>query len=153
MTKPMRALLMVTAIIAVLIAGIAGAYWWANTVPSRPQGVSSNAVFLWAPYVGFPGPRRGWWLACWEADACNRCKLNSVDGSIEYEGEFVLYGDKGPVPASELRINPTKSREHKVWVGDALVPLVYLDNGKILIPASGYKAGTRLLDQLNSGHH
>jgi hypothetical protein len=142
--------LTIAVIVAVLIAGIAGAYWWANTVPSRPQGVSGNAVFLWAPYVGFPGPRRGWWLVCWEADGRNRCQLNGVDGSIEYEGEFVPYRRKGPVPASQLKIDPTKTREHKVWVGDALVPLVYLDNGEILIPTSQYEEGRRLLDQLKS---
>jgi hypothetical protein len=135
-----------------LIIGVVVAYWWANTVPSRPRGVSSNAVFLWAPYVGFPGRRRGWWLACSEQTGNARCTLSGVDGSTEYEGEFVPYDYKSVIPADQLRIDAIKTREHKVWVGEVLVPLVYLDNGAVLIPASKYKEGTRLLDQLKSNH-
>src|SRR5712675_1060352 len=146
MIRPRRALIATAVTAAAFVAGICGPYWWSNTIPSRPKGVAANAVFLWAPYVGLPESRRGWWLVCWEADARNHCKLDGVDGSLEYEGEFVSYGHKGPVPANQLRINPTKTREHKVWVGDALVPLVYLDNGQILIPASQYEEGKRLLD-------
>jgi hypothetical protein len=50
--------------IVLIVGGIGGAYWWANTPPSRPRGVPSNAVWLWAPYVGLPGPKRGIWLSC-----------------------------------------------------------------------------------------
>jgi len=86
------------AIVVVCIFGVAGAYWWANTVPSRPKGVSSNAVFLWAPYVGLPGPRRGWWLACSEQIGHTRCTLSGVDGNTEYEGEFIPYDRNAAIP-------------------------------------------------------
>ncbi len=140
------------ATVAILVFGVVGSYWWANTVPSRPKGVSSNAVFLWAPYVGFPGPRRGWWLACSEQLGHNRCTLSGVDGDVEYEGEFVPYGRKAAIPRDQLSIDAIKTRDHKVWVGEALVPLIYLQNGEVLIPASRYEEGKRLLDQLKSTH-
>jgi hypothetical protein len=143
-----KAVYTVAAIIVLLIAGVVGAYWWSGTVPSRPKGVAANAVFLWAPYVGFPGPRRGSWLLCWENAGHNGCRLSDVDGNTEYEGDFVQYGDKGPLGVDQLKIDPEKSRDLKVWVGHAFVPLVYLENGKILIPANKYEEGRRLLEHL-----
>lgn len=152
MTLFEKATYAVAAGIALLIVGLVVAYWWAGRIPSRPKGVAANAVFLWAPHVGFPGPRRGWWLSCSEDAGHNRCKLSDVDGNTEYEGEFVPYGDKGPVPADQLKINPEKTRDNKVWIGSALVPLVFLQNGKVLIPASKYEEGARLLEQLKPNH-
>ena len=139
-------------IVALLILGLVGAYWWAGTVPSRPKAVAPNAVFLWAPHVGFPGPRRGWWLSCGENAGHNHCKLSDVDGNTEYDGEFVQYGSKGSVPVDQLKIDSEKTREHKLWIGSALVPLVYLDNGEVLIPASKYEDGVQLLEQLKPNH-
>ena len=125
------------------------AFWWAGRVPSRPKGIAANAVFLWAPHVGLPAPRRGWWLSCSENDGHNRCKLTDIDGNTEYEGEFVPYDDKGPVPEGELNIETEKTRDNKVWIGSALVPLVFLENGRVLLPASQYQESRRLLKQQN----
>jgi len=97
---------------------------------------------------GFSGTRRGSWLLCWENAGHNSCRLSDVDGNTEYEGDFVTYGDKGPLGADQLKIDPEKSRDLEVWVGDALVPLVFLENGKILIPANKYEEGRRLLEHL-----
>jgi hypothetical protein len=152
MTRREKAVAALAATVVLLIIGVAGAYWRANTLPSRPRGVSSNAVFLWAPYVGFPGPRRGWWLACSEQAGHTRCTLSGVKGDAEYEGEFVPYDRNAAISADQLRINAIKTREHKVWIGEALVPLVYLDNGEVLIPASKYEEGIRLLQQAKSNH-
>jgi hypothetical protein len=149
---PEKAFDVLAATLGVLIAGVVGVYWWANTVPSRPKGVPTNAVFLWGPNVGFPGPRRGSWLACSEAAGHNRCTLSGIEGDIEYEGEFVPYGRKGSIPASQLKIDQTKTRENGVWVGETLVPLVYLKDGEVLIPASKYAEGALLLDQLKWSH-
>jgi hypothetical protein len=133
--------------VCLLVVGLIAAYWWANQIPGRPRGVAVNAVFLWAPHVGFPGPRRGWWLSCSEQAGHDRCKLDDVDGKTEYEGEFVPYRDKGPLPANELKIDPEKTADNKVWIGNALVPLVFLKNGKVLIPAVEYDQGVRLLEE------
>lgn len=58
-----------------------------------------------------------------------------------------LAGDKGFLPADQLKIDPEKTRDNKVWIGSALVPLVFLQDGKVLIPSSKYEEGARLLEQ------
>ena len=142
----------VAAGVALLIVGLVLAYWWAGRIPRRPKEVAANAVFLWAPHIGFPGPRRGWWLSCWDNAGHNRCKLSDVDGNTEYEGEFVPYGEKGSLPVDQLKIDPEKTSDNKVWIGSALVPLVCLENGEVLIPASKYQDGARLLEQRKPNH-
>lgn len=137
--------------IAPLIA-VVSAYWWANTEPTRPSGVSVDAVFLWAPYVWFPKHRNGWWIACWENAEHNWCRLNNFDGSVEYEGEFVPYRSKAAIAAVELRIDRSKTRDQKVWVGDSLVPLVYLENGDVLLPFASYMDAKSLLDRQKPKH-
>jgi hypothetical protein len=139
----------VGAIMAALIIGIVVAYWWTTRVPSRPDGVRADAVFLWAPAVGVPAPRRGDWLGCWEEGQQILCQLNNIDGRLEYKGEFVLYSAKVPIPPSTLKIDSIKTRWDAVWVGGALVPLVYLQSGDILVPAVKYDEGVRLLQRRN----
>jgi hypothetical protein len=138
-------------ILFVLVAVFFGAYWWSTKTPHRPKQVASNAVFLWAPYVGFPAPRRGWWLSCSNEAGHDLCRLSDIDGNTEYHGEFVTYGTMTAIPESQLRIDPKRSTDHKIWVGDTLVPLVYLTNGDILIPRESYGAGVRLLEHLKPG--
>jgi hypothetical protein len=124
----------------------------ANRVPRRPKGVGQNAVFLWAPAVGFPGglPRRGWWLACREAAGRDHCNLSDINGRTEYEGEFIRYGDRGAESDGELQIDASESADNKVSVGNILVPVVYLKNGKILVPASAYDQAARLMTKPES---
>lgn len=147
MTLPAKVFAVIAAVVTVLVLVIVGTFWLARTVPSRPKGVATNAVFLWAPYVGLPAPRRGWWISCREDAGRNRCTLSDIDGKTEYEGEFISSDGKDPVPTDQLKIDTEKTRDNKVWVGSALVPLVYLQNGRILIPAAKYEDGMRLLEQ------
>lgn len=137
----------VLAIPILLVAWLVSAWLLANKVPSRPKGVRTDAVFLWAPAAGFPGglPRRGWWLSCWEGVGRDVCKLSDISGGTEYEGEFIRYSDRGTVSNRELQIDPKRTAENKVWVGGALVPLVYLHDGAILVPASAYDEAAHLL--------
>jgi hypothetical protein len=148
MTLLEKAVYVVAGMMATLIVGIMLAYWWTARVPSRPRGVRADAVFLWAPAVGLPAPRRGDWLGCWQESGQILCQLNDIDGSLEYKGEFVSYDHKGPTAAKDLRFDSMKTRRDAVWIGEALVPLVYLENGDILIPASKYEEGSRLLQRL-----
>ena len=147
-----KAIYVAAGLVAFFIIGVVGAYWWTSRVPSRPAGVPANAVFLWAPAVGLPAPRRGDWLACWEESEQILCQLNDIDGSLEYKGEFLPYAHKRAIPADELKIDSVKTRRNKVWVGKALVPLVCLENGDTLIPASKYDEGVRLLLRLEQIH-
>jgi hypothetical protein len=130
----------------VLVAGFFGAFWWSTTIPRRPTNVAPNAVFLWAPHVGLPAPRRGWWLSCRYEAGHDYCRLSDLHGDTEYDGEFITYRTKTAVPEIQLIIDPEKSTDHKVWVGDTLVPLVYLKNGSILMPEKNYLAGVRILE-------
>ena len=137
--------LTLTAILVVVVTGIAASYWWSNRVPSRPKNVSPDAVFLWAPYVGVPAARRGWWMGCERKPRQQTwCTLNNIDGSLEYEGDFLPYVPG--VPLAELNIDADKTRENKIFVGGAFVPIVYLKNGAILIPAAKYQEGKRIMD-------
>jgi hypothetical protein len=54
------------------------------------------------------------------------------------------------VPKDQLNIESEKTRDNKVWIGSALVPLVFLQNGRVLLPASQYEESRRLLNQLKS---
>jgi hypothetical protein len=152
MTMFEKTVMALAVVVIVLIIAAFGAFWWAGTVPSRPRGVAADAVFLWAPHVGLPAPKRGWWLACWEDAGHNRCKLSWINGSTEYEGEFIPYGHQGPLAADQLKIDSTKTGEETVWVGVVPVPLVYLENGEVLIPAGKYEEGVRLLEELKPRH-
>ncbi|HZE81439.1 MAG TPA: hypothetical protein VE604_11085 [Candidatus Polarisedimenticolia bacterium] len=137
--------LTLTAILVVVVTGIAALYWRSNTIPGRPNNVSPSAVFLWAPYVGLPAARRGWWMSCeHQPPQPARCALSDIDGTLKYEGEFLPY--VAGVAVGKLDIDAEKTREYKIWVGDALVPIVYLKNGEILIPSSRYEEGKRILD-------
>ena len=58
------------------------------------------------------------------------------------------YGHAGPLQSQQLKIVPAKTeRAKKMWIGKALVPLVYLENGVVLIPDARYEDGKRLLEQ------
>ncbi|HXU21773.1 MAG TPA: hypothetical protein VN788_14410 [Verrucomicrobiae bacterium] len=136
-----------------LLIGVTyGAFWWAGKVPRRPKQVAANAVFLWAPSVGLSAPKRGWWLSCTEDAGQNRCTLSDIKGNTEYEGEFLSSNGKGPVPADQLKIDTRRTLDDKVWAGSVLVPLVFLENGTILIPASKYQEGMHLLKQAQPNH-
>jgi hypothetical protein len=146
----------ITAIAVLLIMVVVGGYWWSNVGPLRPTSVPRTAVFLRAPATGAPGPPRGEWLACWESSGANRCRLTTRDGTTKYEAVFVPYGRTGPVPADQLMIDATKTAKSKYadgdgfWTTSALVPLVYLKDGEVLIPAEYYDKGSLILDQKRS---
>ena len=142
----------IAGLILFLIAGFSLAYWWTSRIPGRPTGVRAEAVFLWAPAVGLPAPRRGDWIACWKESQHILCQLNNIDGTQEFKGEFLPYGERRSVLPNPLRIDAEKTREDRVWVDHALVPLVYLQTGHILIPQLKYDDGVRLLQQRSQAH-
>ena len=147
MTLLEKAVYLIAGLMLSMVIGFAVAYWWTSRVPSRPAVVRADATFLWAPAVGLPAPRRGSWLRCWEESQHILCQLNNIDGTLEYKGEFIGYRGKNPIASSELKIDSGKTRDDKVWVGEALVPLVYLDSGDILVPVTKYDESVRLLQE------
>ena len=145
MTPLEKSVYLISGLILFMVIGLAAAYWWTTRVPSLPAGVRADAVFLWAPAVGLPAPRRGNWLSCWEENQHILCQLNKIDGTFEYKGEFAEYREKRLIPPGELKIDSEKTCDDHVWVGDALVPLVYLQSGDVLVPAMKYDESVRLL--------
>jgi hypothetical protein len=137
----------VAATVVLVVGGIVGAYWWANTPPARPRGVSSDAVWLWAPYVGLPGPRRGDWLSCSVDADWNKCdcRMSDIHGNVLYQGAFLPL-EAGSIPHREVDIEIDETREQAVFIGDALVPLVHLKGGGVLIPAAKFEEGKKLLN-------
>jgi hypothetical protein len=134
-------------------AGIAGAYWWANVPPTRPPGVSANAVFLWAGHLGLPAPKHGTWIECWTdaANGVNKCKLTEMNGTPGYEGTFLADTGKNPVPESDLKIESEPTSDVTDWVRlDGLrgAPLVFLKDGTVLIPKDAYQDGMAKLKHL-----
>jgi hypothetical protein len=81
------------------------------------------------------------------------CTVSEIDGSTKYEGEFIPYHTGVIGVRDALKIDPIKSRQLGVWVDHKNVPLVYLTNGEILIPASNYDEGRQLVDTEKVRNH
>jgi hypothetical protein len=153
MTILTRVSLIIGAVLGAAAVMIAGAYWWANVPPKRPQGVSSNAVFLWAGHLGLPAPKHGTWIECWTdiAEAVNKCRLTEMNGTLGYEGVFQSNSGKTPVPQSDLRIEGEPASDTTHWVrlhGLQGAPLVFLSDGTVLIPKDAYQEGLAKLENL-----
>jgi hypothetical protein len=148
-----KAIVLLLILIGLPCLAISGAYWWSNVPPRRPQGVARSAVFLWTGHLGLPAPKHGTWLECWAdtASAANRCRLTEMDGKPDYEGVFVA--DKGAalVPQSDLRIDIETTSNRTFWVRlneSVAAPLVFLQNGAVLVPKEAYQAGMAKLESL-----
>jgi len=151
-----KATIAVAALFALLVIGLWLTDRLAKTVPGRPKDVPADAVFLWAPAVGFPGglPRRGSWLACVEDQGQDRCSLWTIDGMKKFEGEFVGYPELDTLSAGQLKIDPMKTADaDSVLTGAINVPAVYLENGKILIPRDGLSDIKKRLDERRRPRH
>ncbi len=132
---------------------VVGAYWWSNIPPRRPAGVSQSAVFLWTGHLGLPAAKHGTWLECWAdtASGDNRCKLTEMNGKPSYQGIFLADNGMALVPQSNLHIDIDRTSNRTFWVrlnesGGA--PLVFLQNGTVLVPKDAYSAGIAKLGEL-----
>ena len=148
-----KAIVLFLASIGVLFLVITGAYWWSNTPPGRPSDVSANGVFLWAGHLGLPAPRHGTWIECWTDSKAgvNKCRLTEMDGTRSFEGAFLADTSRAAVPQSELEIlSEQTSQSVDLWVrvNGEPAPLVFLRNGKVLIPSDAYEEGMAKLQHL-----
>ncbi len=85
-------------------------------------------------------------MECWHpSQATYGCRLTGVNGDLVYKGEFVPYYERVQEDARTISIDPVRSRNHRLWVGQELVPLVYLDDGQVLIPAAKVEEGISIL--------
>jgi hypothetical protein len=148
-----KLLLTLVLIIVLFAVAVVGAYWWANVPPGRPANVSAKAVFLWAGHLGLPAPKHGTWIECW-ADTesrTNECRLTEMDGKPLYQGAFLSDTGQPFLPESDLKIKeePTSDSTHWLLVDKQnAAPLVFLENGSVLIPKAVYTEGKEKLNHL-----
>jgi hypothetical protein len=95
-----KVLRIVVTVVGIAVLAMAGAYWWATIPPKRPNGLPSDAVFLWAGHLGLPAPKHGTWIECWTdvANGVNKCKLTEMNGTPRYEGIFLADTAQNLVP-------------------------------------------------------
>jgi len=144
----------ITVVPMLVIMVVIGGYWWSNFGPFRPKAVSRTAVFLRAPATGGPSGPRGVWLVCWQSSGENRCRFSEKDGATIFEGVFIPYGRKEAIPTDLLKIDTSKTKyadPEGVWINDLLVPMVYLQNGEVLILAQYYEKGALILNRKRRG--
>ena len=140
--------------------------WWYSFPPKRPSNVPAEAVFAWGLGVGLPAPKRGYWVNCWfdSKQDVDQCRVSGVNGKLIFEGVFLAYQGQSPISESDLVIDPeatNRNGEAEIVEVDAnsqessrsgfqVVPLVFLRNGNVLIPAKAYQAGKKRLDEIRA---
>lgn len=151
---PKSLLKIVGALFAVLALYYLGLAWWSTIPPKRPSNVSPNAVFLLAPpaLAFLPQSKQGDWLNCRLDSQQNvdRCSMNDAAGRSEYEGVFSPSQGSAPVPDGALKIDvkATENRVQWIFFNEHMMPMVYLQNGTILLPAEDYDAAKQKLERV-----
>lgn len=116
----------------------------------RPANISSKGVFLEVGVVPFKFSTHGDWLECWKDTAINmdRCKYTDEKGAVRFEDFVLPYEGVSPVPEGELVIDAGRTTSFHYGVTDKNIrlPLIYLKNGRILLPQSDYEWGKKIVD-------
>ncbi len=74
-----------------------------------------------------------------------------MNGKTSFQGVFRADTGQSLLAQSDLRIKvePTSNSNHWLLVGNQnAAPLVFLENGSVLIPQAAYQEGKQKLDQL-----
>ena len=109
---------------------------WLGHKPLRPHTVSSNAVYVLPNNLPFRLHKTGYWLECWydQHENVDRCKLTDENGKAAFEDVFLPCVGQTPIPQTELVF---KRFTGDTWAQSpdktANVPVVYLDDGQILL--------------------
>lgn len=151
--NPMRkALIVITwSIAGVFLFAIFGYYflsWKFSHPPKRPPTMPENSVWIEGPALPFQFQYRGVWLGCRRTvHAEIQCEDSEWNGKTLYRDGYVPYDDpKRPVEDSELHLSIVDwSRVWAGFKGGELIPLVRLENGTVLLPASDYEAARKFL--------
>ena len=141
-------------ILAFVVVAIIAVMWWGSRIPKRPPDISLAGIFIERGRAAFKLSTHGDWLDCWQDSrtGTDRCKLTEEDGSVEFEDTFVPYDGPNPIPASELKIDSDKTGTLTFHVNpndlahDVALPVIFLQNGQILLPQSRYQDGKEVVD-------
>lgn len=124
--------------------------WWGSRIPKRPTNISASGIFIERGSVPFKLSTQGDWLDCWQdmRTDTDRCRLTDEKGNLKFEGIFLSYQTKAGVSESELKIDAT--RTGNLWIGvtaaSMSLPIVFLQNGTILLPQSDYEKAKKFVD-------
>ena len=133
-------------IVGTVIILAAFALWWVGHKPRRPHTVSPNALYVLPNNVPFRLHKTGYWLECRfdQHENVDRCKLSDENGNGAFDDVFLPCVGQTPLPQSELVF---KWRTGDTWTQSPdkriNVPVVYLDNGQILLSRSLYAEAKR----------
>jgi len=125
---------------AIILA--AGGLWWLGHKPRRPRTVSSNALYVLPNNVPPTLHQTGYWLDCrFDQHAkVDRCTLTDENGNTAFEDVFLPCIEQAPFSQKELVFDArrtgnkwTQSQDKRVNV-----PIVYLEDHRILLPQSLY---------------
>ncbi len=143
-------LLRLLSLMACLFVAFLALMWWGSRIPRRPADISSRGVFLEMGVVPFKLSSHGDWLECWKDERANldRCKYTDEKGAIYFEDFVLPYDGISPVPEGELVIDTVRTRSFHYGVTDKNIrfPLIFLQNGQILLPQADYDWGKRVVD-------
>ena len=129
---------------ALLILAVVGVatYWWSNIPhdPRRPSVVPSDAVWIGES-------KGGQWILCGvkEYGDKSHCTIWGYSGTLDYEGEFKTYKELTLSPNKRLDIDTRVTGLKGASIHNTFVPVIYLMDRKILIPAEAY---TSLIDDI-----
>ena len=146
----MHVLKRISILAAIVVIGGFG-LWWVGRRPNRPTSLPANAVYLESGVVPFKlRSTPGTWVGCWYelADQADRCRLTDENGKIEYEDIFLPYDGRAPVPESALIFDSHLTGLQ--WTGSyekrIRVPVIYLTNGRILLPRAIFEDAKRKVE-------
>jgi hypothetical protein len=137
----------------VVLLGIG--FWWSNSPPRRPHNVPRSAVFLWSGHVGLPATKHGTWLSCWldRRQNVDMCRVNEMDGNLEYEGIYTLAAGVKTIQDRDLSIDIDPTSDAMNWVRIDIshgAPLVFLRGGDILVPEEYRREALKRIDEIKT---
>jgi hypothetical protein len=124
--------------------------WLGSRIPKRPANISDSGIFIERGSVPFKLSTHGDWLDCWQDVRTNtaQCRLTNEKGILKFEGTFLSYETRAAIPAAELKIDSTRTGH--LWLGvttgNIPFPIIFLQNGTILLPESDYEKAKKVVD-------
>jgi hypothetical protein len=122
---------------AVLILAIVGTAtnWWSSIPhePKRPSAVPEDAVWI-------AESKSGQWILCMVKEYGDKaqCTFWDYSGTLVYQGDFRIYRESPLSPNKKLDIDTQRTGEPGVFIHDVFIPVIFLTDHKILIPAEAY---------------
>ena len=124
--------------------------WWGSRIPKRPSVISPSGIFIERGSVPFKLSTHGDWLDCWQdlSTRMDHCRLTDEKGGLKFEDTFLPYKTEVSIPGPELKIDVNKTGH--LWMGvtaeKVSLPIIFLQNGEILLPKSEYEKAKKVVE-------